>query len=59
VDEVPPAAAALSEALVDELLEQAVKLSRHKTVPAATGGMHWRIDRVVIRTPNQAAVMAE
>jgi hypothetical protein len=58
-DEPPPAAAALPEALVDELLEQAVKLSRHRPAPAATTGMYWRIDRVVMRTPKQPAVTAE
>jgi hypothetical protein len=50
----PPAAAAL----VDELLEQAVKLSRNRPAPAAASGMFRRIDRVVIRTPKQPTVTA-
>jgi hypothetical protein len=51
--EPPPAAA-----LVDELLEQAVKLSRHRPAPTATSGMFWRIDRVVMRIPKQPTVTA-
>jgi len=57
-DEPPPAAAALPEALADELLEQAVKLSRHRPAPAAASGMYRRIGRVVMRTPKQPAVTA-
>jgi hypothetical protein len=48
--DAPPAAAAL----VDELLEQAVKPSRHRPAPAATSGMFWRIDRLVMRTTKTA-----
>jgi hypothetical protein len=50
----PPAAAAL----VDELLEQAVKPSRHRPAPAATSGMFWRIERVVMPTQKQPTVTA-
>ena len=45
-DAMPPAFP-LSDGVVDELLEHAVKLSRQSPVPVATSGMNRRIDRVV------------
>jgi hypothetical protein len=57
-DAVPPAAAA-PEAVAEEPPEQAVRLSRHRPAPAATSGMYWRIDKVVMHILKQPTVMAE
>jgi hypothetical protein len=57
-DEPPPAAAVVPEA-VDELPEQAVRLSRHRPAPRAASGVYLRIGEVFMRTAKQRTVMAE